>query len=267
MSQSQSPSQPQEVQVRDEEAVRWIVLHRPESKNGLTLETNERMIAGLRGAAEDKAIRAVAIHGAGGAFSSGLDLKQAASAAGNLAEVEKNGRTYFHGLIRAVVSCPKPVVALVDGAAAGFGCDLALACDLRFCSERARFGEIFVKRGLMPDGGGTFMLPRLIGMGRALEMMLTGDLVDAQEALRIGLANRVVPTDGFEAAARDYLRKLAAGAPLVHAAVKRCVQSATSLDQALDAELAVQVKLLQSKDFFEGVTAFFQKRPPDFKGE
>jgi 2-(1,2-epoxy-1,2-dihydrophenyl)acetyl-CoA isomerase len=270
MSMSQTnPPNPQEVQVRDEEAVRWIVLHRPESKNGLTIETNEKIIAALRAAAEDATVRVVAIYGAGGSFCSGLDLRQAASAGGSPSDVEHRGRTYFHGMIRAVAACPKPVVALVDGHAVGFGCDLALVCDLRFCSDRAKFGEIFVRRGLMPDGGGTFSLPRIVGAGRALEMMLTGDIVEAEEALRIGLANRVVPADGFEAAARAYLAKLAAGAPLVHQAVKRCVQAAatSNLDAALDAELTNQLRLLQSKDFFEGIAAFFQKRPPQFKGE
>jgi enoyl-CoA hydratase/carnithine racemase len=264
---SQTP--PQEVQVRDEGKVRWIVLCRPESKNGLTVEVNAQILAALQAAGEDRSVRVLALYGAGGAFSSGLDLKQAAASAGNPADLEARGRTYFHGLIRAIAGCPKPVVALVDGPAVGFGCDLALACDLRFCSQRARFGELFVKRGLMPDGGGTFTLPRLIGLGRALEMMLVGDPIDAEEALRIGLANKVVPAEDFEARARAYLDRLAEGAPLVHQAVKTCVRAAqtSSLDAALDAELQQQLRLLRSADFFEGISAFFQKRAPVFKGE
>ena len=260
---------PKEVEVRDEDRIRWITLHRPESRNGLTVEVNQEIVAGLRSAAETAAVRVVALYGAGGAFSSGLDLKQAAASVGDPVSVEERGRTWFSGLIRAVVACPKPVVALVDGPAAGFGCDLALACDLRFCSARARFGEIFVRRGLMPDGGGTYTLPRLIGLGRALELMYLGDVIEAVEALRLGIANRVVPVDGFEAAARDYLGRLAAGAPLVHQAVKRCVRAAltSNLDAALEAELQEQLRLLQSKDFFEGIAAFFQKRAPEFKGE
>ncbi len=161
--------------------------------------------------------RVVVLTGAGGAFSSGLDLRVAAEEGMDPATIEGRMRTHFHGLIRAVRACPLPTVAVVDGPAAGFGCDLALACDLRLVSDRARFGEIFVKRGLMPDGGGTWMLPRLIGLGRALELMLTGELVDAAEAHRIGLANRVYPA----AAARvrgvglraDPRRGAAAGAP------------------------------------------------------
>lgn len=258
-----------ELLLRDEQAVRVIALNRPQTRNGLTIELNRRVIEALDGAGADRAVRAVLLTGEGGAFCSGLDLKAAAGEGGEIADAERRMDQFFHGLIRAVRRVEKPVVALVDGVAVGFGCDLALACDLRLGTARARFGEIFVKRGLMPDGGGTYTLPRIVGVGRALEMMLTGDLVDAEEALRIGLANRVVPVEGFEAAARDYLSKLAAGAPLVHQAVKKCVQAAatSTLDAALDAELQNQIRLLQSKDFFEGIAAFFQKRPPGFKGE
>lgn len=258
------------VTVRDEDRVRWITLNRPETKNGLTIEINAEIIAAVKGAGESKDVRAVALFGAGGAFCSGLDLK-AAAASGTTgpADTEQRMKTYFHGMIRALRACPKPVVAVVDGAAAGYGCDLALACDLRFCSERARFGEIFVKRGLMPDGGGTFHLPRIVGLGRALELMFTGDVVDAQEAYRIGLANRVVPVEDLERVAHAYVKKIAAGPPLVHQKVKASVYAALegSLESALENELRGQLQLLQSRDFFEGVSAFFQKREADFKGE
>jgi enoyl-CoA hydratase/carnithine racemase len=259
-----------EVRISDEGGIRTITLDRPESKNGLTVEVNARMIGALDEAAASKTVRVVALAGAGGAFSSGLDLKTAAAMGQTGPQAtETRMRTYFHGLIRAIRACPMPVVALVDGAAAGYGCDLALACDLRFCSDRARFGQIFVKRGLMPDGGGTFQLARIVGLGRALELMLTGDLVDAQEAYRIGLANRVVPAADFAPAARGYLEKLAGGPPLVHRAVKQYTYTAleTNLDAALENEVRGQLRLLQSADFLEGVTAFFQKRDPKFRGE
>jgi 2-(1,2-epoxy-1,2-dihydrophenyl)acetyl-CoA isomerase len=256
------------VTVRDEGAVRWIVLHRPASRNGLTLEVNAGLIAAFEGASIDGACRVVALHGAGGAFCSGLDLRETAVGGARPERIEADMRELFHGLIRAVRACPKPVVAVVDGAAVGYGCDLALACDLRFCSDRARFGEVFVKRGLMPDGGGSFHLARIVGLGRALELMLTGEVIDAAEALRIGLANRVVPAAELEPAAQEYLGRLAAGAPLVHRAVKRAVYGALTadLDAALETELRGQLELLRSEDFLEGVTAFFQKRSPAFKG-
>lgn len=257
------------VTTRDEGRVRWIVLHRPESKNGLTVEVNAELIRLLEEAGADDAVRTVALFGAGGAFCSGLDLRTAAATGMSApGAIEDNMRRWFHGLIRAVRACPKPVVAVVDGAAVGFGCDLALACDLRLCSDRARFGEVFIKRGLMPDGGSSFHLARIVGLGRAMELLLTGDIVDAAEAYRIGLANRLIPAGDLEGVARDYLAKLAAGAPLVQRAVKQYAYSALSadLDAALENEVRGQVQLLQSADFVEGVTAFFQKRPPEFKG-
>jgi enoyl-CoA hydratase/carnithine racemase len=253
----------------DEAGVRWIALDRPESKNGLTDDVNRRIIEALDGAQADRAIRCVVLTGKGGSFSSGLDLKSAAANAGGFDNLEGHMRTYFHGLIRAIRRVEKPVVALVDGAAVGFGCDLALACDLRIGTERTRFGEVFVKRGLMPDGGGTFTLPRLVGVGKALELMFTGDLIGADEALRIGLVSRIVPSEQAEATTWELARRLAAGPPLVHAWIKRAVYGAlaSDFDQALENEVKGQMELLRSKDFFEGVSAFFQKRAPVFKGE
>jgi 2-(1,2-epoxy-1,2-dihydrophenyl)acetyl-CoA isomerase len=257
-----------EVSTRDEGAVRWIMLSRPQSKNGLTVEVNQRLIAALDAAAEDGAVRVIALHGAGGAFCSGLDLK-AAITSGPPQDPEERMRKWFHGLIRAVRRAAKPVVAVVDGVAVGYGCDLALACDLRFCSDRARFGEIFVKRGLMPDGGSTFHLARLVGLGRAMELMLTGEVIDAAEAFRIGMVNRVVPVGELHAAATDYLGKLAAGPPLVHQAVKAYVYGGltSDLDAALENEVVGQMKLLKSLDFVEGLTAFLEKRDPKFTGK
>ncbi len=257
------------VQVIDEAAVRWIALDRPESKNGLTDEINQKIIDALDGAAASAAIRCVVVTGRGGNFCSGLDLKAAASSVGGMDNLEGHMRKYFHGLIRAVRRLPKPVIALVDGAAVGYGCDLALACDLRIGTERTRFGEVFVKRGLMPDGGGTFTLPRLVGVGKALELMFTGELVGSDEALRIGLVNRVLPSAEAESQTWAFARKIAAGPPLVHAWIKRAVYGGleAGFDAALENEVTGQMQLLRSKDFFEGVAAFFQKREPKFTGE
>jgi 2-(1,2-epoxy-1,2-dihydrophenyl)acetyl-CoA isomerase len=258
------------VEVTNEAGVRWIALNRPESKNGLTDEVNGALIEALDGAAADKAIRCVVLTGKGGSFCSGLDLKaMAAGGMSGLDNVEEHMRKYFHGLIRAVRRVEKPVVALVDGAAVGYGCDLALACDLRIGTERARFGEVFVKRGLMPDGGGTWTLPRLVGLGKAFELMFTGDVIGADEALKIGLVSRLVPSGEAEQQTWEFAKRLAAGPPLVHAWIKRAVYAAqsTDLDAALENEVRGQMQLLRSKDFLEGIAAFFQKRDPKFTGE
>lgn len=258
-----------DLHVIDEGQVRWIALDRPESKNGLTDEVNGRIIDALDGAGADPGLRCVVLTGKGGNFCSGLDLKSAAQRPGGFDNAEAHMRKYFHGMIRAVRRVEKPVVALVDGAAVGYGCDLALACDLRIGTERTRFGEVFVKRGLMPDGGGTFSLPRLVGVGKALELMFTGEIIGADESLRLGILNRVVPSAEADAETWAFARRLAAGPPLVHSWIKRAVYGALegSLDSALENEVKGQMQLLRSKDFFEGVSAFFQKRDPIFKGE
>jgi 2-(1,2-epoxy-1,2-dihydrophenyl)acetyl-CoA isomerase len=259
-----------EVLVTNDGAVRWIALNRPESKNALTDAVNAALIEVLQTAAADASVRCVVLTGTGGSFCSGLDLKAAAAAgAASFEHAAEHLKKYFHGLIRAVRAIEKPVIALVDGAAAGYGCDLALACDLRIGTERTRLGEVFVRRGLMPDGGGTWALPRLVGVGKALELMFTGDLVDGQQALALGLINRLVPVAEAEAETRALARRLADGPPLAYAWIKRAVYGAqaATLDQALEVECEGQLQLLRSKDFFEGITAFLQKRDPRFTGE
>jgi len=260
-----------EVLIRTDGRARWIALNRPSSKNGLTVEVNGRLIEVFDAAAADPDIRVVVLAGEGGNFCSGLDLKQAVREAQGTAgdasgDVGERMDRWFHGLIRAVVRCDKPVLALVDGPAVGFGCDLALACDLRIATPRARFGEIFVKRGLMPDGGGTFFLPRLVGTAKALELMMMGDLVDAEEALRLGLVNRLVPVEQAVAETATFAKRLAEGAPLVHAWIKRAVYGGGTLEDALAIERQGQMELLRSADFGEGLLAFFEKRQPRFTG-
>lgn len=256
-----------ELVVVDAAGVRTITLDRPASRNGLTVEVVQRYRDAVRDVPAE--IRAIVITGANGAFCSGLDLREGVARAMTRGpELERGLREDFHGLIRALVDSDRPTIAAVDGAAAGFGCDLALACDLRIVSERAVFGEIFVKRGLMPDGGGTWLLPRIIGTGRALEMLLTGDLVAAEEALRIGLANRVIPHAALTAEVAALAARIAAGPPIVHRLVKRAVYAgqAGDLAAALDREATGQLALLASEDFGEGVRAFLEKRPPHFRG-
>lgn len=255
-----------DLHVEDRGTVRWLTLDRAESRNGLTEDTVKAIAAAL---VLPDTIRAVVITGANGAFCSGLDLKDAMRRGVQPGpDLERGLREDFHGAIRAIAGCDRPTIACVDGAAAGFGCDLALACDLRIVSDRAIFGEIFVKRGLMPDGGGTWFLPRIVGVGRALEMLLTGDLVKADEAYRIGLANKVVPQAELIATVTALSERLAKGPPMVHRLVKQAVAAGFSGDlaAALDREATGQLTLLASDDFREGVMAFLQKRDPAFRG-
>ncbi|MFO0573540.1 MAG: enoyl-CoA hydratase-related protein [Polyangia bacterium] len=257
--------------ITDHGAVREIALNRPQTKNGLTDELFIGLRVAFEDAAKDDKVRAVLLTGRGGSFCSGLDLKAAMAmvqaSAGNFSDsLEDRLREVLHRLIRSMVGNPKPIIALVDGAAAGFGCDLALCCDLRIGTARARFGEIFIKRGLMPDGGGTYTLPRLVGVGRAFDMLLTGDVVESDEALRIGLLSRIVK-DADEGLA--LAQRIAAGPPLVLREIKRAVWAGLEapLDAALEREAKGQLQLLRSQDFIEGITAFLMKRPPVFSGQ
>ena len=257
-----------DLHVDDRGGVRTITLDRPESRNGLTVEVTREVAATVRGAPD--ATRVIVLTGANGAFCSGLDLKDAMRRGMQPGpEIERGMREGFHGMIRALVESDRPTIAAVDGAAAGFGCDLALACDLRIVSERAMFGEIFVHRGLMPDGGSTYHLPRLVGVGRALEMMFTGDKVAAEDAVRVGLANKLYPSAELMARVGELADRLAKGPPLVHRAIKRAVYASLDgdLDAALDREARGQMELLASRDFAEGITAFLQKREPKFEGK
>lgn len=257
-----------EVRVTDRERVRWIELDRPATRNGLTPEQNRRILE-LLGDTRHADTGCVVLGGARGSFCSGADLSAASSGPPPTAE-ERDAliRDSFHAVIRALRALPMPTLAAVDGVAAGFGCDLALACDIRLLSERARFCEVFVRRGLMPDGGGTHTLPRLVGLGPALELMLGGEIIDATEAVRLGLARRVVPTADFEQTVWSFATALAQGPPLAHRAIKRSVYAAlhARFDDALDREREGQLELLQTEDFREGVRAFLAKRAPVFRG-
>ena len=252
--------------VEREGAVATLIMNRPKTRNALDPELLAALAAGLKEAAADESVRAVVLTGAGDAFCSGADLK---GALGDLEAGADLGPRIeaFHALIRAIVEAPKPFIAAVRGPAVGFGADLALACDLRVLAEDAYIQEKFVAIGLMPDGGGSFWLPRLVGLGRALEFLMLGTRIDAPQALSLGLANRVVADERAEA--QRIAQELAAGPPLALAAIKAAVrESATSsVYQALAREKQGQTELLHSQDFREGVTAWSTKRAPQFQGK
>jgi 2-(1,2-epoxy-1,2-dihydrophenyl)acetyl-CoA isomerase len=245
--------------------VATLTLNRPETKNALNTELVARLRDAIPELVADGAVRAVVLRGAGGAFCSGADLKSGLSGGGEVgARLDQ-----MHEVILAIVSAPKPFVASVDGAAVGFGCDIALACDLRVLSTRGYLQEIFVKIGLMPDGGGTFWVPRLVGLGRAMEYLMLGTRVDAAMAQEVGLANRVVETEELDRAAEALALDLSKGPPLALARIKRAVRdgAAGSLRDARAREKESPLELLASEDVMEGVMAWAQRRPPAFTGK
>jgi len=247
--------------------VALLRLNRPESLNALDRTLVEALGSALEQATADPSVRAIVLGGEGGAFCSGADLKEA------LRELDAGGAlgerlASFQKSIHLIAGAAQPVIAAVDGPAVGFGADLALACDLRVLSERAYFEEKFVGIGLMPDGGGTFHLPRLIGLARALELLLLGERIDAKRALELGLTSRVLPPGEHLDAALTLAARLAEGPPLALAAIKRATRDSLhgTLADALEREAAGQAKLLASADLREGVAAWMAKRKPNFSG-
>jgi enoyl-CoA hydratase/carnithine racemase len=248
-------------------AVAILTLNRPTTRNALNRELVVALGRALASAAEDADVRAVVLTGSGGSFCSGADLRSAMTEVGDGDMGQRIDE--FHAMIRAIVSAPKPFVAAVDGGAVGFGADLALACDLRVLSTGGYIQEKFVKIGLMPDGGGTFWMPRLVGLGRALEFLMLGTKIEARQAAELGLANRVVSPSELGSTARALAGELAKGPPLAYAEIKQAVQVAAhgGIDDALAREKAGQVRLLASQDLMEGVLAWAQRREPTFRGQ
>jgi 2-(1,2-epoxy-1,2-dihydrophenyl)acetyl-CoA isomerase len=249
------------VETRDR--VRWLTVNRAERRNALDRETMTLLKEAVVRGGHDPEVRVIVISGAGGAFSAGADLKANAEVHGQEDLIEG----YYNPVIRAIRHAKKPVIAAVDGVAAGYGCSLALACDIRLASERARMSLIFVKVGLGLDGGASYFLPRLVGL-RAYELGLTGDMVEAEEAQRIGLVNRVYPVEGFAERVQSYALKLAAQAPIAMGKIKESIDRAldAGLDEVLENERFHQQDIFRTEDFNEGVAAFLEKRAATYRG-
>ena len=252
---------------KKEGPVLWLTLNRPEALNALTQELVAALGERMLEANSDPEVRAVVLRGAGGHFCSGLDLKVALPP--DLSETEAGATIErFQNLIRTIVRADKPFVACVEGAAVGFGADLALACDFRILGRSAFLQEKFVDIGLMPDGGGTFWLPHLVGLGRALELLMLARRIDAEQALALGLATQIAPDADVERMSQSLADELCHKAPLALAAIKAAVRRAVEHDlyEALAEEQAGQTRLLLSHDFREGVRAWSERRRARFSG-
>ena len=254
--------------MRDQtDGVLTLTLNRPDALNAFTVEMKEALLAALKDAARDGSVRVIVLTGAGRAFSAGQDLKERQGPDVN--DLGTELRTRYNPIISAIRRLEKPIIGAVNGVAAGAGISVALACDIVIASDKASFIEAFSRVGLVPDTGSSWFLPRLVGYGRAAEMIFTADPVDAATAERIGLVNRVVPDDQLMAEASSLAARLAAAAPIALALAKRALNRAleSSLEQALEFEAQLQSIAGRSADHREGVAAFVEKRVPDFEGE
>ena len=256
------------------EALRWnvesgvatITRDRPAALNSLDATLKRDLLAAVREAGRDPGVRAVVLTGAGRAFCAGQDLNERLQPEATPLDVEVRER--FNPIVAAIRSLDKPVIAAVNGVAAGAGSSLALACDLRIAADTASFVLAFGRIGLVPDSGATWLLPRLIGAGRAAELMLLPDPLPAAEALRIGLVNRVVPAAELPAAVGAMAATLAAAAPRALALTKRALRQAleAGFEATLDYEASLQGIAGRTDDHAEGLAAFVEKRPPRFSG-
>jgi 2-(1,2-epoxy-1,2-dihydrophenyl)acetyl-CoA isomerase len=251
------------------DGVGTITLNRPEKLNAFAGRMREEIADAVWEMAKDPDVRVVIVTGAGRAFCAGADI-------GYMQDLlDRDDTEGFTALVEAgrqavvaVRETPKPVIAAINGPAAGGGANLALACDIRIASDRASLGQTFNRIGLHPDWGGTYFLPRLVGPAKALELIFSGEMVDAAEALRLGLFTAVVPHESLLDEARSVASDLARKPPKALALAKRAVYASAdaTLSEVLDRELAHQLECFQSDDVREGLAAFLEKRAPQFTG-
>jgi 2-(1,2-epoxy-1,2-dihydrophenyl)acetyl-CoA isomerase len=256
-----------EILTEHRNGVMQITLNRPEVYNSFNRTMALQMQASLNDAANNESVRAVVITGTGKAFCAGQDLAEAIDPEGP--GLERILAEHYNPIIQQIVALPKPVVALVNGVAAGAGANIALACDVVIAHEQASFIQAFSKIGLIPDSGGTYFLPRLIGAQKALALMMTGDKVSAKEAEALNMIYKAVEAETYETFTADFVSKLALMPTSALALTKKAVQESwnNTLSEQLNLELALQVEAGNTEDFKEGVQAFLDKRKPNFTGK
>ena len=251
------------------DGVAFLVLNRPEKLNALNNELATALNSALEHLAPNESVRVVVLTGAGRAFCAGGDLASIGKGrqTGDAKQLEPLLRSGMAAVLK-MRTMPQPVITAVNGAAAGAGMNIALAADIRIASEEAMFGENFSKVGLFPDFGGTFFLPQLVGPSVAAEMFYTGEMINAQTALRQGIVNRVVSGPQLENEVKALAQKITQGPPIAIRAVKQAIfgRDAKALAQALEDEVERQLRCYLSHDCLEGIQAFFEKRPPRFEG-
>ncbi len=251
-----------------ENSVAWLRINRPEVLNACDIETLKKLQSIFKESETDPEIRCVVLTGVGRAFCAGADLQSLKTrGSGKPLSLGDDLREGFNPIISRIRNMEKPVIAMVNGVAAGAGLGLAFACDLRMMSETARFVEAFAKLGLIPDSGATFFMPRLLGVTKSMELAFTGEGIDARESEKLGIVNKVVPSDQLEKETKILAEKLAKG-PRGIGLSKRAINRALTLDMegALEYEAYLQEIAGQTQDHKEGVRAFIEKRPPSFEG-
>ena len=255
----------QEILIDKEDGIATIVLNRPKVKNALSMDMINELWEIIEGFKEDDSVKVVIITGAGDDFCSGADL----ACVQQDRSFVRVGCPSAQDVVVSIMNLEKPVIAAVKGYATAGGCELAIACDIRIASESAKFGELFIKIGLIPGMVGVYLLPRLIGPGRAKEFIFTGDIIGASEAERIGLVNRVVAGEDLLDEARTLAKRLANGPVLAIGKAKTAINRGldTDLTGTLDHMARVQMKLCETEDHREGVAAFLEKRKAEFGGK
>ena len=247
------------------ERVAIVTINRPDKRNALNIKTREEGAALLEELAKDDSVGVVVFTGAGDkAFIAGADIGEFA---GRTAMMQRDVMT-ARSLFTAFDAFPKPVIAMINGYCLGGGCELALACDLRIASETASFGQPEINLGIIPGGGGTQRLTRLVGEGKAMELILSGDIIDAKTAHEIGLVNHVFPADQLEAKTMEIANRIASKSPIALSLAKEAVKLAShsNLDEGLRREVDLFALCFSTADKDEGVSAFLEKRKPVWKG-